>query len=71
MYIYSEKTHIGIVTSKQTQIAVRLDEEQVVWIDSLVARRVFASRAHAVQFAVEWMKETWKPPIPLRSDGKT
>ncbi|MSR80832.1 MAG: CopG family transcriptional regulator [Gemmataceae bacterium] len=42
---------------KRTKIAITLDEEMLVKVDSLVSKKVFINRSRAIQEAVQEMLE--------------
>ena len=45
---------------KKIKTSVALDEELLEWIDKLVASKRFANRTHAIEYALQRLKEREK-----------
>lgn len=43
----------------ERKTSVSLSEDIIEWIDKLIEKKRFASRSHAVKFALQRLKETW------------
>lgn len=45
---------------KKIKTSVALDEELIKWIDSLILTKRFANRTHAIEYALQKLRETEK-----------
>ena len=45
---------------RKLKTSVALDEELLRWIDEMIKRKIFASRSHAIEYALERLKEEYK-----------
>ena len=45
---------------EKDKISVSLDTELITWVDSMIGKRVFASRSHAIEVALQRLKERTK-----------
>ena len=45
---------------RKLKTSVALDEDLLRWIDEMIERRVFASRSHAIVYALECLKRDMK-----------
>ena len=45
---------------KKIKTSVALDEELLEWIDKLIASKRFANRTHAIEYALQRLKEREK-----------
>lgn len=42
---------------KKVKTSVALDEDLLTWIDEMIERKRFASRTHAIEYALQRLKE--------------
>lgn len=42
---------------KKVKTSVALDEDLLTWIDDMIERKRFASRTHAIEYALQRLKE--------------
>jgi len=42
---------------KKVKTSIALDEDLVTWIDKMISKKRFANRTHAIEYALETLKE--------------
>jgi len=47
-------------SGKKRKTSVALDEDLLEWIDKMVSTKRFASRTHAIEYALERLKEDFE-----------
>jgi len=45
---------------RKLKTSVALDEELLEWVDEMIKRRIFASRSHAVEYALEHLRKEYE-----------
>ena len=45
---------------RKLKTSVALDEDLLRWIDGMIKRKVFASRSHAVEYALEHLRKEYE-----------
>ncbi len=49
-----------VVLLVKTKTSISLDNDLLKWIDKMVDRKRFGNRTHAIELALQKLKETWK-----------
>ena len=52
--------HNNIMVVKKLNTSMNLDEDLLKWVDTQVAKKRFAHRTHAVEFALQKLKDESK-----------
>lgn len=50
---------------KKVKTSVALDEDLLTWIDDMIERKRFASRTHAIEYALQRLKEQEREELHL------
>ncbi|MEM3463805.1 MAG: ribbon-helix-helix domain-containing protein [Candidatus Bathyarchaeia archaeon] len=50
---------------RKIKTSIALDEELLAWIDKLVASKRFANRTHAIEYAIQRLKERAKEELNI------
>lgn len=58
IYVFWYYGVFGGMVGKKIKTSVALDEELLNWIDSQIKTKRFASRTHAIEFALEQLRKT-------------
>ncbi|RLI39982.1 hypothetical protein DRO64_09735 [Candidatus Bathyarchaeota archaeon] len=45
---------------RKLKTSVALDEDLLRWVDEMIKRKIFASRSHAVQYALEHLRREYE-----------
>ena len=45
---------------RKLKTSVALDEDLLRWIDEMIKRKIFASRSHAVEYALEHLRKEYE-----------
>ena len=45
---------------RKLKTSVALDEDLLRWVDEMIKRKVFASRSHAVEYALERLRREYE-----------
>jgi len=45
---------------RKHKTSVALDEDLLRWIDGMIERKVFASRSHAIEYALECLRREYE-----------
>jgi len=45
---------------RKLKTSVALDEDLLRWVDEMIKRKIFASRSHAVQYALERLRREYE-----------
>jgi len=45
---------------RKLKTSVALDEDLLRWIDGMIKRKVFASRSHAIEYALECLRREYE-----------
>jgi len=48
----------GGIVGKKIKTSVALDEELLEWIDSQIKTKRFANRTHAIEYAIEQLRQS-------------
>lgn len=51
---------------KKVKTSIALDEDLLLWIDKLVASKRFANRTHAIEYALQRLREREKEELHVR-----
>jgi Arc/MetJ-type ribon-helix-helix transcriptional regulator len=55
--------YLGVILGKKIKTSIALDEDLVSWIDKLVESKRFANRTHAIEYALQRLKEREKEEL--------
>ena len=45
---------------RKLKTSVALDEDLLKWVDEMIKRKIFASRSHAVEYALEHLRKEYE-----------
>jgi len=45
---------------RKLKTSVALDEDLLRWVDEMIKRKIFASRSHAVEYALEHLRKEYE-----------
>jgi hypothetical protein len=57
LQIHKERVHKKEMEKKKINTSMNLDEDLLKWVDSQIAKKRFAHRTHAVEYALQKLKE--------------
>jgi Arc/MetJ-type ribon-helix-helix transcriptional regulator len=49
--------YIGVILGKKIKTSIAIDEELLSWIDKLIDSKRFANRTHAIEYALQRLRE--------------
>ena len=52
---------------KKTKTSIALDDELICWIEEMVKIKRFASRTHAIEYALQRMREKEKSELHIET----
>lgn len=53
----------GMKLGKKVKTSIALDEELLFWIEEMIERKRFASRTHAIEYALQRLREQEKEEL--------
>ena len=56
---------------RKLKTSVALDEDLLKWVDEMIKRKVFASRSHAVEYALECLRREYERGRRANERAKT